>query len=125
MGYGPDMVDQPSPPAPTTRPQIRRAAAQTAALVWFTGTILGLFDGMGPLRSSACSLAAVSSGLAAWAVYHVISRRTDGLLMVMFTPTLCMMPYGIPFWPKLISSVIVGLPAAWIAALMLQQHHPV
>ena len=59
-------------------------AIWTTSLVWVVGTLaMAIVVGQTPARAAAVAALTSLDGLIAWIIYHAISRRNDGLLLIM------------------------------------------
>ena len=69
--------------AVTTKAQIRWLVLWFAACIWGSGIIFGLGSGKTFQQANSDGAAAAIAGLTSWTVYHMVSRRNDGLAIVM------------------------------------------
>jgi hypothetical protein len=67
----------------TTRSEIRRAALWASVVVWLMGTVmLACFYGQNFGRASTVAGVSALGALVAWVIYHAISQRNDGIMII-------------------------------------------
>lgn len=104
---------------PTDRRNIRDAALWMTGCGWVLGFCVSKYLGEPTLRALALSAIQILGGLAAWWCYHVISRRNDGMLIIMMAvqPSLQSHPER-PFSSEIIYRV-VGFVVAVVFAIAI------
>ena len=98
-----------------TRAGIRRVALLGAVAVGCTGIVLGLCFGRTFLQACSGGAAGALGCLAGWFTYHVVSRRDDGLAILIggnLGPMTNDRP--ISFWPTLMIVLVVNVAIGWI-----------
>jgi hypothetical protein len=66
------------------QPDIRWSAVWMTAVVWVIGTVMiTRLQGQTVARAAALAGLSALGGLVAWMIYHAISRRNDGLAIIM------------------------------------------
>ncbi len=96
--------------------EIRWFALWFAAFVWGLGTLFGTgVRGKTLQQANSDATAAAIAGLAAWTVYHIVSRRNNGLCMVMASLPMALQPHrGIGFLATLGILLVALVPLAWL-----------
>jgi hypothetical protein len=89
----------------TTAAKIRRAAAIVAPVMGMCVVVLAVIFGRRFDEAALMGCIAAATGMMVWSIYHLVSRRNDGLILIL----LACMPYLLVREDNWLSAVVAAL----------------